>query len=62
MMHLNVTCGNTQILSAYDLHVIKWQINVAFAIHPDFKRLHKWLLDLWTRNAHFFVLQLATQC
>ena len=37
MRYLNGTRKDKLILSADDLHVIKWWVDVAFAVHPDFK-------------------------
>ena len=37
MMYCNGTKGDKLTLSADDLHVIKWHIDSAFAVHPDFK-------------------------
>ena len=34
---INGTREDKLILSADDLHVIKWYVDVAFAVHPDFK-------------------------
>jgi len=37
MRYLNATRGDELILSADDLRVMKWYVDVGFAIHPDFK-------------------------
>ena len=37
MMYLNRTKKDKLILSADDLHVIKWYVDASFAVHPDFK-------------------------
>ena len=37
MKYLNGTREDKLILSADDLHVIKWYVDCAFAVHPDFK-------------------------
>jgi hypothetical protein len=37
MRYLNGTRSDILILSADDLHVIKWHVDAAFAVHPDFK-------------------------
>jgi hypothetical protein len=37
MKYLNGTQGDKLILSADNLHVIKWYVDAAFAVHPDFK-------------------------
>jgi len=37
MRYLNATRGDELILSADDLRVMKWHVDVGFAIHPDFK-------------------------
>ena len=37
LKYINGTRNDTLILSADDLHVIKWYVDVAFAVHPDFK-------------------------
>ena len=37
MKYLNGTQNDTLILSTDDLHVIKWYVDAAFAVHPDFK-------------------------
>ena len=35
--YLNRTKAEKLILSADDLHVIKWYVDASFAVHPDFK-------------------------
>ena len=37
LKYLNGTRNDKLILSADDLHVIKWFVDAAFAVHPDFK-------------------------
>jgi hypothetical protein len=37
LRYLNGTRGDELILSADDLHVLKWYVDVGFAIHADFK-------------------------
>jgi hypothetical protein len=37
MKYLNGTREDKLVLSADDLHVIKWYVDSAFAVHPDFK-------------------------
>lgn len=37
MKYLNRTKKDKLILSADDLHVIKWYVDASFAVHPDFK-------------------------
>jgi hypothetical protein len=37
MKYCNGTRQDKLILSADDLHVIKWYVDAAFAVHPDFK-------------------------
>lgn len=37
MKYLNGTRNDKLILSADDIHVIKWYVDAAFAVHPDFK-------------------------
>ena len=37
MLFLHSTLNDKLILSADDLHVIKWWIDASFAVHPDFK-------------------------
>ena len=37
MRYLNGTRNDKLILSADDIHVIKWYVDAAFAVHPDFK-------------------------
>ena len=37
MRYINGTLKDKMILSADDLHVLKWHVDSAFAVHPDFK-------------------------
>ena len=37
LMYLNGTRNDKLILTADDLHIIKWWVDAAFAVHPDFK-------------------------
>jgi hypothetical protein len=37
MRYLNGTRHDKMILSVDDLHIIKWHVDAAFAVHPDFK-------------------------
>jgi hypothetical protein len=37
MKYCNGTCKDKLILSADDLHVLKWHVDAAFGVHPDFK-------------------------
>ena len=37
MHYINGIKHKKLILSADDLHVIKWYVDIAFAVHPDFK-------------------------
>jgi len=37
LRYLNATRGDELILSADDLRILKWYVDVGFAIHPDFK-------------------------
>jgi hypothetical protein len=37
MKYLNRIKEDKLILSADDLHVIKWYVDASFAVHPDFK-------------------------
>jgi hypothetical protein len=37
LKYINGTRKHKLILSADDLHVIKWYVDCAFAVHPDFK-------------------------
>ena len=37
LKYLNGTRNDKLILSADDLSVIKWYVDIAFAVHPDFK-------------------------
>ena len=37
MRYLNGTRNDKLILSADNLHIIKWWVDAAFAVHPDFK-------------------------
>ena len=37
MLFLNDTKNDKLILSADDLHVIKWFADCSFAVHPNFK-------------------------
>ena len=37
MKYLNGTPDKKLVLSADDLHVVKWYVNAAFVVHPDYK-------------------------
>ena len=37
MLYLNGTRNDKLILSADDLHIIKWWVDASFAVHPDFR-------------------------
>jgi hypothetical protein len=37
LKYINGTRKDKLILAADDLHVLKWYVDAAFAVHPDFK-------------------------
>ena len=37
MRYLNGTRNDKLILSADDIHMIKWYVDASFAVHPDFR-------------------------
>jgi hypothetical protein len=37
LKYINGTRKDKLILSADELHIIKWYVNAAFAVHPDFR-------------------------
>ena len=56
LRYINGTRKDKLILSADNLHVIKWYVDAAFAVHPDF-RSHTGgcMADLWMWSTHLYV-------
>jgi hypothetical protein len=51
MKYLNGTREDKLILSADDLHVIKWYVDCAFAVHPArLQEPHWWKYDIWPKK------------
>ena len=46
MKYLNGTSKMALTLSANDLHVVQWFVNVSYAVHPDFKSHTGWIMTM----------------
>jgi hypothetical protein len=52
MTYLNGSKDEVLLLSADDLHVIKWYVDASFAVHKDFKSHTLWRNVLWYRSTN----------
>ena len=46
MKYLNGTQNMVLTLAANDLHIVKWFVDVAYVVHPDFKSHTGWVISM----------------
>ena len=46
MKYLNGTQNMMLTLAANDLHVVKWYVDVSYAVHPNFKSHTGWVMTM----------------
>ena len=46
MKYLNGTQDMMLTLAATDLHMVKWYVDVSYAVHPNFKSHTGWIMAM----------------